>query len=131
MAIQAPRHSITIEEFERMLNAGVFGLDARIELLRGEIIDMSPIGDRHLGCVMLLDLLLHEQIGSRASILVQSPIELPDNTRPYPDVCLLKWRDDVYRRKHVTYEDVILLIEVADTSLDYDMGDKLGVYAQA
>lgn len=129
--IGSKRYHISLDEFERMVERGVFVEGARIELMRGELVEMSPIGEYHIGCVMRLQLLLHEQVGRKANVLVQSSLRLPDDTKPYPDLCLLRWRDDSYIRKHPAHEDVLLVIEVADTSLSHDRKDKASMYAEA
>lgn len=131
MVVQIATHSITVEEFDRMVGAAVFGQEARVELIKGAIIDMSPVGDRHLGCVMLLDSLFQTRLTGRANVLVQSPVRMADDTKPYPDLCLLKWRKDFYTRKSPAYNDVLLVVEVADTSLTYDLETKRPVYAHA
>ncbi len=131
--ISVKPHVITLEEYERMCEAGVFEPEARIELIRGEIVDMSPIGHEHQASVTRLILFLIEQLARRALVWPQgNDIRLPDsNSRPQPDVTVLRWRDDFYRSKGPTAEDVILLIEVSESSLKYDRGSKLQLYAEA
>ena len=129
MALQLTRRKFTISEFEHMLRKGVFEENERIELISGEIVDMSPIELAHMVCVSQLQLLLHEIVGRSAHIWVQNALRMQDNSRPQPDVMLLKWREDAYRGKHPTPEDVLLLVEVADTSLSYDRKVKGALYA--
>ncbi len=131
--ISVKPHVITLEEYERMCEAGVFEPEARIELIRGEIVDMSPIGHEHQASVTRLILFLIEQLARRALVWPQgNDIRLPDsNSRPQPDVTVLRWRDDFYRSMGPTAEDVILLIEVSESSLKYDRGSKLQLYAEA
>src|SRR4051794_33679462 len=131
MAVQIERHIITLEEFERMAEAGVFNEGARIELIRGEIVDMTPIGVRHEACVTRLTMLLSQRVGGKVVVWTQNSIRLPDHSRPQPDVTLLRWRDDYYEAKPPTPEDVILVIEVAETSIDYDRKTKRPMYARA
>lgn len=129
----AKTHVITTEEYERMCEMGVFEPEARIELIRGEIIDMPPIGPEHENSVTWLNLFLIEQLHRRALVWPQgNAIGLPNsNSRPQPDTTILRWRDDLYRGKRPTAEDVLLLIEVAGSSLNYDRGDKRALYAEA
>src|SRR5438270_11668553 len=95
MAIQLERHLFTLEEYERMVGAEVFEEDMRIELIRGEIVEMAPIGFPHEMCVARLTNLLSRLVGDAALVWPQSnSIRLPSHSRPEPDLTLLKWRDD-------------------------------------
>src|SRR6478752_6493167 len=87
---QPQRRLFTIEEYERMIDAGVFDEDERIELIRGEIVEMPPISDGHAGVVGELTMLLAPQAAGKAMVWVQNPIHLPNDTRPEPDLALLK-----------------------------------------
>jgi Uma2 family endonuclease len=132
MALQLERHPISLEEFERMVDAGVFGEDTRIELIRREIIEMAPIGFPHEMCVARLSGLLTRLVGERALVWPQNnSIRLPGNSRPQPDLTLLKWRDDYTRDKPPTAKDVLVIIEVSETSLVYDRTVKGPLYAEA
>ncbi len=131
MAVEIARRLFTIDEFERMLRAGVFREDERVELIHGEILDMSPIELRHMVCVSRLNVLFTRQLYETALVWVQNAIHLPNNTRPQPDIALLKWRSDFYAGKHPTPEDVLLLIEVAESSVNYDRKTKSPIYAAA
>jgi Uma2 family endonuclease len=126
----AARHLITATEFDRMAEAGIFAPDERLELLEGEIIEMSPIGFQHAVVVRrlinLLARLLHED---EAIVDAQNPVGLGDLSEPQPDVVLYRPRSDFYAMAHPGPEDVLLLIEVADTSLAYDREVKLPIYA--
>jgi Uma2 family endonuclease len=130
-AVGVKRHLFSIDEYERMIAAGVFEEDARIELVRGEIVDMSPINPPHEACVRRLTKLLERIAGDRAIVSVQCSIRLPRGSQPQPDVAVLKWQDDFYASRRVLADDVLLLIEVAESSLDYDRGAKLAQYAEA
>jgi Uma2 family endonuclease len=123
---------VTLEEFERMVGAGVFDEDARLELIRGEIVEMAPIGLPHAVCVARLNRLLGLLVGSAALVWPQNnPLHVPGHSRPEPDLTLLRWRDDYYAAGTPTPQDVILLIEVADTSVTYDRAVKGKLYAEA
>ena len=91
---QLDRHLFTLEEFERLVEAGGFDEHARIELIRGEILDMAATGIRHEACVARLSMLLAKNAGGKAVVWSHNSIRLPNNSRPEPDVALLKWRDD-------------------------------------
>ncbi len=131
MAVEIARRRFTIEEFEQMIRAGVFEEDERIELIEGEIVEMAPINFPHAICVSRLDQLLRTVLGTTAYVWVQNPVQFEGNSRPQPDVALLKWRDDLYRRKNPSSEDVLLLIEVANSSLRQDRKVKVPMFARA
>jgi Uma2 family endonuclease len=125
------RYYFTVAEFERMGEAGVFTKNARLELIEGEIIEMSPIGSRHAACVKFLSRFLNRTVGEIALVSTQDPIRLNDFSEPEPDLALLRLRDDFYRDAHPTPADVLLIIEVADTTLAYDRQVKAPLYAKA
>src|SRR4051794_10125790 len=131
MAVQIERHIISLEEFERMAEAGVFNEDARIELIRGEIVDMAAIGVRHAACVTRLTMLLSQRASGKVIVLSQNPFGISNHSSPQPDVALLHWRDDYYDAKRPTPEDMLLVIEVADTSINDDRKVKGPLYAEA
>lgn len=131
MAQQLAKHWITVDEYERMGEAGIFRPDSQLELLEGEIYEMSPIGSSHAACVKALSLLLNQLFGGVMLVSTQDPIRLDDYSEPQPDVALLRWRDDFYRRAHPTPANVLLVIEVADTTVDSDRRIKLPLYAKA
>ena len=131
MSVEIARHSFTVEEFERMGEACIFPPDARLELIEGEIVEMSPIGSPHAACVDALALLFNEIARRRFIIRVQSPVRLNDFSEPQPDVALLRWRDDFYRSAHPTPADVLLVVEVSDTTVETDRKVKVPLYARA
>src|SRR5215210_3521301 len=131
MSVELENHSFTAEEFQRMGEAGIFRQGARLELIEGEIIEMSPIGSLHAACVKFLSGLLHRLFGGTLIVGVQDPIRLSDFSEPQPDVTLLRWRDDYYRAKHPTPADVLLVIEVADTTVVKDKAIKIPLYARS
>jgi Uma2 family endonuclease len=114
-----------------MITAGILAEDDRVELIEGEIVCMSPIGTRHSACIDRLTMLFARRLGRRAIVRVQSPITLDDQSEPQPDVTVLKPRDDFYATRHPGPKDVLLLVEVADSSLEYDRGVKVPLYARA
>jgi Uma2 family endonuclease len=123
-------HRFTVEEYRRMGEAGILADDDRVELIDGEIIEMSPIGSRHAACVNKLTRLLVQQVGERAIVSVQNPVEVADNSEPQPDLTLLRSRPDFYAERHPLSGDVLLMIEVADTSLRFDLTVKAPLYAR-
>jgi Uma2 family endonuclease len=131
MSIQLSPHRFTVHDFHRMAQAGIFSEDDRVELLDGEIIEMTPIGSRHAACVGHLNQILSLRLGTTAVVWVQNPIRLDDRSEPQPDVVLLKPRPDFYAQAHPGPDDVLLLIEVADTTLEMDREVKLPLYAKA
>ena len=121
----------TVDDYYAMAEAGILSHDERVELLNGEIFEMSPIGSRHAYSVNWLTRLLITLLGTRVWVSSQNPLRLNGKAEPEPDVLLLNWRDDGYGSEHPTPEDVFLLIEVSDTTLDGDRNEKLPIYAQA
>ena len=121
----------TVGEYYRMAETDILTEEDRVELIAGQIVAMSPIGSLHAACVDRLNGLLHRQQGAPFIVRVQSPIALDAYSEPEPDVVLLRPRADFYADAHPTASDVILAIEVADTSADYDHEVKVPLYAQA
>jgi Uma2 family endonuclease len=114
-----------------MAAAGILTEDDRVELIDGEIIQMPPIGSRHAACVGRLDRLFASQVGDAAQVRVQNPVRLNDQAEPEPDLALVKPRTDFYALAHPRPEDVLLIVEVADTSAGYDRSVKGPLYARA
>jgi Uma2 family endonuclease len=137
MAVQLEKRLFTVEEYERMIEAGVFNEDERIELIRGEIVEMAPIGPPHEASVArLTTLLVQKTLETPGKAIVwpqNNSIRLPiSGSRPEPDVTLLRWRDDYYGAGNpATASDVLLVIEVAETSVKYDRTVKGPLYAEA
>ena len=131
MSVQLRKRYFNVDDYYRMAEAGLFSEGDRVELIEGEVVEMSPIGSNHQGCVDKLNSLLPSKVGGSAIIRVQGPIRIDDYSEPEPDIALLKPRADYYRKSHPTPADVLLVIEVADTSADYDRNVKLSLYARA
>jgi Uma2 family endonuclease len=131
MSAALDKYSFTAEEFERMGEAGIFRQDARLELIDGEIFEMSPIGNAHAACVKFLNRVLSRLFGGTFIIGVQDPIRLNDFSEPQPDISLMRWRDDDYSGGHPTPADVLLVIEVADTTVVKDRAVKIPLYARS
>jgi Uma2 family endonuclease len=124
------RHAITVEEYMRMGEAQVFAPEARLELIEGEIIEMAPISSAHASVVSTLDTLLRAA-APRAMVSVQRPLVLSERSAPQPDVMLLRLRADRYYNTHPVAADALLVVEVADTTLEYDFEIKRPHYARA
>ena len=128
--ISAPsRHRLTVADYRRMGEAGIFAPQDRVELINGEIIDMSPIGSLHAAIVGMVATLLHQHCGRSAIVRNQNPLALDDVSQPQPDIAVLKSRPDFYSTAHPGPADVLLVIEVADMSLAFDLGVKVSLYA--
>ena len=125
------RRRFTRGEYHRMAEAGILHEDDRVELIEGEILQMTPIGRRHAACVAELTRLLVPAVGQRALLWPQNPITLPGETEPQPDIVLLRPRADRYLQDDARPADVLLLVEVADTSQRYDRLVKIPLYARA
>ena len=124
------RHAVSAVEYLRMGEAGIFTPDARLELIEGEIIEMAPIGSRHAGAVKILNRLLGGLVGDRAIVSVQDPLVVGERSALQPDLALLEPRADSYSGAHPTPGDVLLVVEVADTTLAFDLGTKVPLYAR-
>lgn len=131
MAVPLRIRPFNVDEFHRMTEAGILSEDDRVELIDGGIVEMAPIGPRHASCVMRLTSLLTQQLGKKAVVSVQNPIQLGERSELYPDVAILAPRRHEYRAELPGPADILLLIEVADTSADADRSVKIPRYAQA
>ena len=129
--VAATRRRFTRAEYSRMVEAGILGPGDRVELIRGEIVEMSPMGRRHRAFVGNLNQLLAPRLDGRAIVWVQLPVVLTDDSEPEPDLMVLRRRAQSYKEREAGPDDVLLLIEVADTSLAYDRSTKQRLYAQA
>jgi Uma2 family endonuclease len=130
MAIQLERKLFTVDEYEQMIKAGILTENDRLELIRGEIVKMAPIGVAHAACVTRLTTLLVHKVGKASIVWSQNPICLQDS-EPEPDVVLLRPHPNFYASGLPTPTDILLLVEVADTTLASDRGMKVPLYAEA
>jgi len=131
MLAEIQRKAFTTEEYHRMIETGILKEGDRVELIEGEIIAMAAIGSLHAACVNRLNRLFTKTFSDRVIVAVQNPICLMQYSEPEPDITLLQPREDFYATEHPRPEDAYLIVEVADTSLDYDRGFKLPLYARA
>ncbi len=128
--MQLLTHKFDVEQYQLMGKAGIFHPESRVELIEGEIVVMTPIGLKHSVTINRTASFLYSKVQSSGVISIQNSIRLPDYSEPQPDIVILKPRDDFYAGKFPQAEDVLLLIEVADSSLRYDQTTKLSLYAK-
>ena len=131
MALQPVRRRFTVREYHQMGRAGILTEDDRVELVGGEIVEMTPVGRRHAACVKRLNRLFGQRFGDAALISVQDPVHLDDHTEPQPDVAFLRPRADFYAAGHPGPADILLIVEVAETSAALDRRVKLPLYARS
>ena len=131
MSQQLLKRLFTVKEYHLMVDAGILKEDDRIELIKGEIVQMSPIGRFHAACVKRLNELFILRLPQLATVGVQDPIELDDNSEPQPDLVLLQRRADFYRSGHPQPQDILLIVEVADTTVESDREVKIPLYANS
>jgi Uma2 family endonuclease len=124
------RHKLTVSDYHRMAEAGILDEDSRVELIDGEIIDRAPIGASHAATTTNLTKLLVLAVADRAVVWPQNPVLLDEHNEPQPDLALLKPRPD-YQQRKPRPEDVLLMVEIADTTLGRDLNIKLPLYARA
>ena len=130
--VMAMRHRLGVDAYFRMGEAGVFAAGERVELIGGDIIDMAPIGQEHEGVVNGVSQALMVASLGRAIVSTQNSVRLDMWTAPQPDVAVLRYRADFYMTgERAGVGDVLLLVEVADSSLAYDRGVKVPLYARA
>ena len=125
------RHKLTVADIHRMLDAGILHEGDRVELIDGQLLDMAPIGSDHATTVDRLTKALVLACGDRAIVRVQNPVRLDDLNEPQPDFSILRPRPDGYRKGHPGPADVLLLVEVADSSLRFDRRVRLPLYARS
>ena len=131
MAVMRKRRRFTLEEYRRMGAAGILDEDERVELIEGEIVEMTPIGWLHASVVARITMLFVTLFGERAIVWVQNPLALPRQVSEFqPDLALLKPRPDFYRGKQVEPGDAFLVVEVMDSSVAHDRQVKLPIYAR-
>ena len=124
------KYSLTIIQFQKMIETKIFAEEERVELVEGEVIIMAPIGPVHSGKTNRLNRLFSQSVGDLAIVEVQGPLVLDDNSELEPDIALLRPRDDFYETANPMPDEVLLLIEIADSSLNYDKDIKIPLYAR-
>ena len=131
MSAQIARRLFTVADYYQMAKSGIFSEDDRVELMDGEIHEMCAVDAIHSAIVNRLNNMLNSRVGERFIISVQDPIRLNDLTEPQPDLAILRWHDDFYEQEHPTPGDVLVVVEVSNSSLNYDRTEKLPRYAAA
>ena len=129
--VEVHRHLFTVEDFAHMGEAGIFAADDRVELIDGEIREMTPIGPSHAAIVDRLAELLISRLAGKVNVRIQNPIRLGRYTEPQPDLVVARRRTDYYAHRHPEAGDVLFVVEVADSSLAYDQVEKAPRYAAA
>jgi Uma2 family endonuclease len=124
------RHLIDVTQYYKMAEVGLLAPDSRVELIEGVIVDMAPIGIRHASMVDTLAETLIQKLAGQATVRVQGPVRLSQRTEPQPDLSILKKQPNNYRDAPPTAADVLLIIEVSDSTLKFDLTDKAGLYAR-
>jgi len=123
--------AFTVEKYHKLGELGVFHEDDRVELVNGQIVAMSPIGDAHAACVLRLNIFLARRTELPVAVSMQNPVLLDRRWEPQPDIAILHRAAGLGGHWHATAQDVLLIIEVADSSLAYDRDVKIPAYAQA
>lgn len=132
MAIDAAHRRFTVDDYHKMADAGILDEDERVELIKGEIIEMSPVGSRHAAGINRANRVLLRRLPMTSAIVsTQNPIRLDEHSEPQPDLAVLRYRDDFYSGALPKPEDVLLVLEISDSSLRYDRTTKLALYAAA
>lgn len=131
MEVSVTRHLISLSDYHRMIEADILTENDKVELIHGEIIEMSPIGYKHIAAVNRISNILKEVLGKKAIVSVQNPIPVSDHSEPEPDITLLKPDPEFYASGHPELKDVLLVIEVADSTWHYDREVKRPLYAEA
>ena len=131
MALQSPNRLFTVDEYERMIEAGILTENDRVELVDGEIVERAARGSHHSSCTNRITDLFYRYARQSAIVRVQEPVRVGRRSELEPDIALVRLRDDLYAGAHPVPADVLLLVEVSDTTLAYDHGLKLALYAGA
>ena len=124
-------HKFSLETYNRMIEAGILTPNDKVELIHGEIVNMSPMGNKHIFLTAKYTNCLIKIYGEEAVVMSQCPVQIVPDSEPETDVTLIKAPIDRYEERKPQGEDVLLIIEVSDSTLNYDRGKKLSLYAEA
>ena len=130
MSVELLKRKFSVKEYNQMPQAGILKKDERVELIRGEIVKMSPIGRHHAACVNRLNQLFSQRLSDRVLVSPQNPVELDDYSEPEPDLALLEPKADFYDSGHPKPGEIFLIVEVADNTIKYDREIKIPLYAE-
>jgi Uma2 family endonuclease len=131
MPLKLDRRLVSVSEYHLMGEVGILKETDHVELIRGEIIEMSPIESKHATCVKRVNALFNRILRDQAIVSIQDPVSLDLYSEPEPDIALLRPPLDAYSERHPRPDDIFLVIEVADSSFDYDLEIKVPLYAEA
>ena len=131
MPIGLRKRRITADDYQRMGQVGILPEGGRMELIDGDIIEMTPIGPRHSACVGSATRALVRAAGDTAIVLPRGSVRLDPYSEPQPDLVLLRPKADFYASRHAGPEDILLVIEIANSSIGYDRGMKARLYAKS
>ncbi|MGB0564774.1 MAG: Uma2 family endonuclease [Spirulinaceae cyanobacterium] len=120
---------LTVEEYHQMAAIGILGADEPVELLAGQIVQKMPKGPAHSALCKILEKLLEQRLGAQALVRLQDPVTLSPNSEPEPDLAIVRPKADFYAQQHPTPEDVYLIVEVADSTVERDLTVKAQLYA--
>ncbi len=121
-------HAITVVEFDRMVEAGVYGPKDRIELIDGQLIDVPPQGAPHMGTLTRFEHAFRTAFGTRVQVRGQGPLPVAVDSQPEPDIAIVRWNERFYTDVHPTVEETFAVVEIAYTSLQFDRGVKRRIY---
>lgn len=131
MTTHAIKQLFTVADYYKLVDVGILHPTDKVELIKGEIYKMSPINSKHASVVNILSRLLMSGLGDNVIVTVQNPISIDEFTEPEPDILVAHYQDDFYAKNHPSPADTYVLIEVADSSLNYDRKVKVPLYAEA
>lgn len=131
MPVTLKRKMLNVDEYHRMVVAEIIFEDEPVELLNGDIVYMSPVGNIHIGCVNRINMFFSSRLAGKVIVSIQNPIEAGEFSEPEPDVAICRLREDFYASSKASAEDILLVIEVSDSSLEKDREVKLPIYAKA
>lgn len=130
MPLNTKTRKFSVEEYEKLVETGVLTEEENVELIRGEITEMTPIGRKHADSVNRLNRIFSKELGDQVLVSVQNPLRIEPESEPEPDIVLFEYRDDLYEETHPGPEDVLLIVEVAQTSQELDREQKIPLYAE-
>lgn len=131
MTIQLSKRLINVEEYHLMIKAGILTEQDHVELVNGEILNRTPIGSKHVAVVNRINAIINQLIGKNAIVSIQNPVRINEISEPEPDIVILKPDEHFYANQLATAQDTLLIIEVSDSTIDYDREVKLPIYASA
>ena len=131
MSAKVEKHLFTIKDYHQMIETGILSKKDHVELIEGEILEMSPIGSRHASMVDRLNRIIDRQVGDSAIVRVQSPVIMNDSSEPQPDISVVRYQEDFYEYGHPQPQDIFLIIEISDSTTIYDRDIKVPLYASS